>query len=118
MYATAWTEPPGLAAYRINTPFEPVKLINSVTTRARSGYCCNSSVAVYSAGGPTGEVYSIDQSTGGFKKGENEVLQALSFVDQQGQRNDGSVMDFGGLRHGAHSADLSPDGKLLFIADM
>ena len=26
--------------------------------------------------------------------------------------------DFGGLRHGAHSADLSPDGRSLYIADI
>lgn len=27
-------------------------------------------------------------------------------------------MDFGGLRHGAHSADLSPDGSTLYVADI
>lgn len=99
VYATAWTEPPGLAAYRITNPSLPLSLINTVTTRARSGYCCNSAVAVYSAGGPTGEVFAIDSATGGFKDGSRAVVQELNFVDQDGrQRNDGSVMDFGGLR--------------------
>jgi carboxy-cis,cis-muconate cyclase len=28
------------------------------------------------------------------------------------------VMDFGGLRHGAHSVDLSPDRKALYVADI
>ncbi|ORY66930.1 Muconate cycloisomerase 1 [Leucosporidium creatinivorum] len=120
VYATAWTEPPGLAAYAISRPTSSsapsLSLINSVTTAARSGYCCNSPVAVYSAGGPTGEVFAIDPKTGGFK--EAKELQKLDFVDQKGQQDDGGVMDFGGLRHGAHSADLSPDGKLLYIADI
>lgn len=121
VYATAWTEPPGLAAYTISRPTSSsppsLSLINSVTTAARSGYCCNSSIAVYSAGGPTGEVFAIDPKTGGFEQGASE-LQKLDFVDKKGQQDDGGVMDFGGLRHGAHSADLSPDGKLLYIADM
>ena len=120
LYATAWTEPPGLAAYSVSRPTSTLppslSLINSVTTAARSGYVCCSAKAVYSAGGPTGEVFAIDPSTGGFKK---DLLQKLDFVEQEkGQRDDGGVMDFGGLRHGAHSADLSPDGKLLYIADM
>lgn len=61
-------------------------------------------------------MFAIDPKTGGFKEGKE--LQKLDFVDQKGQQDNGGVMDFGGLRHGAHSADLSPDGKLLYIADM
>lgn len=118
VYATAWTEPPGLASYAISGSPPRLTLLNSVRTAARSGYCCNSAVAVYSAGGPTGEVFAIDPSSGAFKEGEGAELQKLGFVDDKGQTDDGGVMDFGGLRHGAHSADLSPDGKLLYIADM
>jgi carboxy-cis,cis-muconate cyclase len=119
VYATAWTAPPGLAAYRIERDpagIPSLALLNSVTTAARSGYCCNSPLAVYSAGGPTGEVFSIDPDTGAFTEGRE--LQKLHFVDDNGQQDNGGTMDFGGLRHGAHSADLSPDGKLLYIADM
>ncbi|KAM0788805.1 hypothetical protein ACM66B_002892 [Microbotryomycetes sp. NB124-2] len=119
LYATAWTEPPGLAAYKVVRPTcsserPKLELINSVQTAARSGYCCSSSVAVYSAGGPTGEVFKIDTQTGAFA----QEIQKLNFVDSKGQKDDGGVMDFGGLRHGSHSADLSPDGKLLYIADI
>ncbi|KAL8279789.1 hypothetical protein RQP46_007884 [Phenoliferia psychrophenolica] len=71
-------------------------------------------VAVYSAGGPTGEVFQLDEVTGGFKA----EIQKLDFVDRGVQVDSGGVMDFGGLRHGAHSADLSPDGKLLYVADI
>ncbi|SCV70993.1 BQ2448_3755 [Microbotryum intermedium] len=122
LYATAWTTPPGLASYRIvrdeiNVPV--LEHINSVETKARSGYCCNSYTVVYSAGGPTGEVFRIDPETGGFNLSDGRgPLQALNFVDAKGQQDDGGVMDFGGLRHGAHSADLSPDGKRLYIADI
>ncbi|SGY79994.1 BQ5605_C008g05276 [Microbotryum silenes-dioicae] len=121
LYATAWTTPPGLASYRVvrNETHVPVlEHINSVETKARSGYCCNSSIAVYSAGGPTGEVFKIDPETGGFDSSTKRPLQALNFVDAKGQQDDGGVMDFGGLRHGAHSADLSLDGKRLYIADI
>ena len=54
-------------------------------TQARSGYCCNSAVAVYSAGGPTGEVYAIDLATGGFK----HEVQKLDFVDRGVQVDSG-----------------------------
>lgn len=50
--------------------------------------------------------------------GIEENVQTVSYVGNKGQKDDGSTMDFGGLRHGAHSADLSPDGKVLYVADM
>ncbi|KAI5475781.1 carboxy-cis,cis-muconate cyclase [Pseudohyphozyma bogoriensis] len=122
LYATCWTTPPTLAAYSLSpatTREGPlIKLLNTVPTAARSGYVCNSKIAAYSAGGPTGEVVAIDQNTGAFVEGEEGTLQRLDFVDQRGQKDDGGVMDFGGLRNGAHSADLSPDGKTLYIADI
>jgi carboxy-cis,cis-muconate cyclase len=34
------------------------------------------------------------------------------------QKDDGTALDFGGLRHGAHSADLAPDGGALYVADI
>jgi carboxy-cis,cis-muconate cyclase len=125
LYATSWTEPPGLAAYAINA-LNDIKLINSVRTASRSGYVCASDRAVYSVGGASGEVFAIDRATGGFsvsataaeKPGGYSPLQKASFVQDQPQQDDGSVMDFGGLRHGAHSADLSPDGKALYVADI
>lgn len=122
LYATSWTEPPGLASYRIerataSSSVPTVSPINSVTTAARSGYVCVSPIAAYSAGGPTGEVFRLDDRTGGFAQDEHE-LQKLSFVGGDTQRNDGGVLDFGGLRHGAHSFDLSPDGKLAYVADI
>ncbi|RMZ79293.1 hypothetical protein DV737_g3527, partial [Chaetothyriales sp. CBS 132003] len=98
LYATAWTEPPSVVAYAVESPTS-IKLLGQGRTKMRSGYVTASDRAVYSAGGATGE--------------------AISFVDATGrQEDDGSVLDFGGLRHGAHSADLSPDGSVLYVADI
>lgn len=122
LYATCWTEPPTCAAYAIDSPTS-IRTLNTVPTASRSGYVCCSETHVYSAGGAIGEAFEIDPNTGGYassspSSGKVQPIQSLDFVADQSQRNDGSTMDFGGLRHGAHSADLSPDGRLLFIADI
>ena len=141
LYATAWTEPPSVVAYAVDSPTN-IRLLGSAATGSRSGYVTASEVAVYSAGGATGEVFSLDPETGDFISpsqshdtangiangtacsSANDTsksippLQPLSFLDAQAQRDDGSVMDFGGLRHGAHSADLSPSGRALYVADI
>jgi carboxy-cis,cis-muconate cyclase len=69
---------------------------------------------LYSAGGATGEIYGLDPETGSIGK----EIQKLDFREGEQQIDGGGVMDFGGLRHGAHSADLSPDGKILYVADL
>ncbi|KAJ9605880.1 hypothetical protein H2200_009729 [Cladophialophora chaetospira] len=132
LYATAWTEPPTVVAYAVHSPTD-IELLGSAPTRSRSGYVTASDIALYSAGGATGEVFSLDPETGNIISPNSSSgrapaadhissgvppLQLLSFLDEDAQRDDGSVMDFGGLRHGAHSTDLSPDGKALYIADI
>lgn len=134
LYATAWTEPPSVVAYAVDSPTS-IRLLNTAPTRSRSGYVAASDVALYSAGGATGEVYGLDPDTGAIAPPTSATngtiingsstpqpinpLQELSFVDTSAsQRDDGTVMDFGGLRHGAHSADLSPDGQAMYIADI
>ncbi|KIX92689.1 uncharacterized protein Z520_11541 [Fonsecaea multimorphosa CBS 102226] len=134
LYATAWTTPPAVAAYTVKSPTD-IQLLNSAPTESRSGYVTANDVALYSVGGATGEVFSLDPKSGkiiaplepghteanGVGRGnspEIKPLQHLSFVLNVAQRDDGSVMDFGGLRHGAHSADLSPDGRALYVADI
>ncbi|KAJ1029079.1 hypothetical protein NDA18_002707 [Ustilago nuda] len=75
LYATCWTQPPSVAAYRIQRDgpnkarFE---LLNSAETAARSGYVYvgfppkAAHPVLYSCGGPTGEVFGIDSDTGAF----------------------------------------------------
>lgn len=114
LYATSWTEPPAICAYSVPvTQSDPLNLLNSLVTKSRSGYVACSATTVYSAGGASGECYTINPD--GFLKSE---LQQLKFVDSAGQKDNGSVMDFGGLRHGAHSIDLSHDGTEAYVADI
>lgn len=132
LYATAWTEPPSVVAYAVNSSTD-IQLLGSAPIRSRSGYVTSNDVALYSAGGATGEVFALDPDTGSFVSAPSSAsngtanstsrdsitpLQNLSFLDSNAQRDDGSVMDFGGLRHGAHSTDLSPSGSALYVADI
>lgn len=119
LYATAWTEPPSIAAYSIDSSTGDVRFINAKPVSSRSGYVCASDTHVYSVGGPTGEAFALqpDGSIG-------ELVQELHFVDDHESVSDPSQPaqvphgDFGGLRHGAHSVDLSPDGRSLYVADI
>lgn len=119
LYCTAWTKPtPSIASYKISHSGRTIDFLNAKPVAALSGYVCCSDTHIYSVGGPSGEVFRIasDGSIG-------DLVQELNFVDQQGTNQSekrGPVPhgDFGGLRHGAHSADLSPDGRCLYVADI
>jgi carboxy-cis,cis-muconate cyclase len=139
LYGTAWTEPCSVAAYSIERQSDAirdplnVKLLNTAPTRARSGYVAvgkNGNNVVYSVGGPTGEVLQTNKKDGSFTT-ESHTLQHLDFVsghvsgsqeEQYKSAKDlekgGKVLDFGGLRHGSHSIDLSPDGSIAYVADI
>jgi carboxy-cis,cis-muconate cyclase len=134
LYATAWTEPPSVVAYSISDPSgKSIKQISLAPTATRSGYVTATRNSLFSAGGPSGEVFSLDPDSGeiisppaninGHVNGTESKpsiapLQKLNFLDgQQGDSANG-VLDFGGLRHGAHSADLSPDNKAIYVADI
>ena len=134
LYATAWTDPPSVAAYKINdSAGKSIQQISLAHTATRSGYVTATSTALYSAGGPSGEVFSLDPKTGevipptsstseqsnGTANPGPQPLQTLSFIDASNQQNAANgVLDFGGLRHGAHSTDLSPSQRALYIADI
>ncbi|TKA29815.1 hypothetical protein B0A50_03179 [Salinomyces thailandicus] len=119
LYCTAWTSPrPSVAAYKVLNSGREIQFLNAKPVNALSGYVCVSDTHLYSAGGPTGEVFRLarDGSIG-------DLVQELDFVDPEGvnvsqQRGEIAHGDFGGLRHGAHSVDLSPDGRALYIADI
>jgi carboxy-cis,cis-muconate cyclase len=135
LYATAWTEPPSVAAYSILDPSgKSIKQISLAHTATRSGYVTATSNALFSAGGPSGEVFALDPSTGaiinpptatnghtstnGVNTEHIPPVQTLSFLDGAAQNAANGVLDFGGLRHGAHSADLSPSHRALYVADI
>ncbi|KAK6433105.1 hypothetical protein LTR95_010722 [Oleoguttula sp. CCFEE 5521] len=113
LYATAWTEPPSLAAYAIDDDHN-VRYLNSKDVRSRSGYVCASTTHLYSSGGSTGEVFALDQDGS-----ISDLVQELSFASDDEARPSSNLHgDFGGLRSGAHSVDLSPDGRSLYVADI
>lgn len=141
LYATCWTTPPSVAAYRIvedASRGHSFELINTAETSARSGYVAVSHPplppVLYTVGGPTGEVMALDSETGGFDlsesvKAPSARLQELDFVkgrvSDMGKKleaekvyDGGNVMDFGGLRHGSHAVDLSPDGRICYVPDI
>lgn len=116
LYTTCWTDPPSVASYRIRDDAS-VELLNQKHVRALSGYVAVTGRYLYSAGGPTGEVFSLapDGSIG-------PLAQEVSFRRPEelddGKRNGVAHGSFGGLRHGSHSVDLSPDGRSLYVADI
>ncbi|SPC62481.1 related to muconate cycloisomerase [Ustilago sp. UG-2017b] len=143
LYATCWTQPPSVAAYRIQRDgpnkarFE---LLNSAETAARSGYVYVGFPAkaahpvLYSCGGPTGE--EIDFVTGECSVPGKTLAQTLELKRREAQKSTGddsstdsattkldasggkNAMDFGGLRHGSHGIDLSPEGGVCYIPDI
>lgn len=116
LYATAWLQQPSVISYRVQ-PDHTVALLNQQPVKSRSGYVAASATHLYSAGGSSGEVFALnaDGSVG-------DTVQELCFNDAAtagGQNNSADAHGgFGGLRHGAHSIDLSPDGKSVFVADI
>ncbi|KAK3058617.1 hypothetical protein LTR09_000182 [Extremus antarcticus] len=119
LYATAWTEPkPSVASYRIKSSGREIQFVNAKHVSALPGYVCANSTHLFSVGGPTGEVFRLeaDGSIG-------PQVQELDFVTDQGEnvsekRGEVAHGSFGGLRHGSHSVDFSPDGEVLYVADI
>lgn len=116
LYTTVWTDPPAVAAYRVNDNGS-VTFLNSKTIKAMSGYVVASDSHLCSVGGPSGEVFTI-QSDGRL----GPLVQELNFRSAEtlhdGKNGDVAHGDFGGLRHGAHSVDFSADGRSLYVADI
>lgn len=117
LYTTVWSEKPQVAAYHFDDAGAP-QLINTAKVKAMTGYVACSPTYLFSVGGPTGEVFKL-RDDGGIGK----LVQELSFVDSENEKklaeqDKDSHGAFGGLRYGAHSVDLSPDGQSLYIADI
>ncbi|KAF2155851.1 Muconate cycloisomerase 1 [Myriangium duriaei CBS 260.36] len=115
LYATVWSSPPSIAAYQILTG-GTVKLINTKPVRSLSGYTTCTTEHVFTVGGPTGEAFAV-RADGGL----GDLVQELSFRKPE-ELSDGARDvahgNFGGLRHGAHSVDIAPDGRSLYVADI
>lgn len=116
LYTTCWTDPPSVASYRIRDDAS-VELLNQRPVRALSGYVAVTDSYLYSAGGPTGEVFAL-QADGSIGALAQEVSFRRPEELDDGKRNGVAHGSFGGLRHGSHSVDLSPDGRSLYVADI
>lgn len=116
LYATVWSNPASVAAFRI-LPDHSLQHVNTEPVRKTSGYVTASQSHLYSAGGPSGEVFRLN-ADGGI----GPLVQELCFVDSASSdvedKSADQHGDFGGLRHGAHSIDLSPDSRALYVADI
>lgn len=122
LYASAWTKPdPSVAAYQVKAGGREVSFLNAKHVKSLSGYVCANDRHLISVGGPSGEVFYLEKN--GYI---GELVQELDFVtgygenvSEQRDKDQGiSLGSFGGLRHGAHSVDFSPDGRSLYIPDI
>lgn len=134
LYTTNWGEIPSVSSYAIvpskgdapngtangvpngtASAYPVTELKETVASKYLSGYVCSNDKAVYSACGPQVDVFLLDKS-GQLK--QEAAVQSFSLVSEDAMHKGNTQMDFGGLRHGGHSADLSPDGTKLYVADI
>ncbi|GAB7343887.1 hypothetical protein MBLNU457_1844t1 [Dothideomycetes sp. NU457] len=117
LYTTCWTSPPQVAAYDLSS--DKPKLINTAPVATLSGYVTVTPDNRYllSVGGPGGEVFALGRD-GSIGKCVQTLQLRRTGDEDLGQRIGVAHGDFGGLRHGAHSVDISPDGKTAYIADI
>lgn len=121
LYATCWgTGAARVTCYDIVPPSSAsdchkAKQATSAPSKFMSGYVVANDKAMYSACGPQVDVFELDKAG---KLKEECAVQSFALVSENGRHKGDSVLDFGGLRHGGHSADLSPDGSKLYVADI
>ncbi|KAL1409425.1 hypothetical protein Q8F55_003408 [Vanrija albida] len=114
LYCTIWGEPPRVASYVIGKDGVPSSP-SVAPLPYLSGYVRANGKAMYSAAGPQVDVFLLDAA--GQVRTEKAV-QSFSLVSEAERHKGAAQLDFGGLRHGGHSADLSPDGTKLYVADI
>jgi carboxy-cis,cis-muconate cyclase len=134
LYATTWAPTTELCAWKLQwngDKLDGLQWLGNVPITATSSYVhiqpppydsvttpsygvgSGASKYLYSAGGPTGEVHSIDTSTGSFVDRRQEI------VFLRGGRKDLAAADKTrkALRYGAHNVDISVK-KIAYIADV
>ncbi|KXN81587.1 Muconate cycloisomerase 1 [Leucoagaricus sp. SymC.cos] len=116
IFTTTWAEPPSLQSWALRrSTTEPwrMSLLDQVPITATSSYIDIPApfTHTYSVGGPTGEVHSIDETTGGFGKKTQEILFVpeadLPFADKTRVA----------LRYGSHGVESTstPSYSLTFV---
>lgn len=122
LYTTCWTSPPTVASYAIHPKNKSVTLLNTAPVASLSGYVAvtPSGRHLISVGGPTGEIFRIEDGQGPGAIGP--LVQTLNFREgggaDDGKRDGVAHGGFGGLRWGSHSVDIAPDGRAVYVADI
>ncbi len=127
-----------------SSPLRQCKLLGTARTRARSGYVKayrrGGASYLVSISGPSGEIWRLDSATGAFADTAPSAesythVQDIDFLTGEPHMRsvDGStetvptglssnkasaVADFGGLRHGAHGVEFSPEGDIAYVPDI
>lgn len=120
LYTTCWANPPSVASYRLEPSTKIPTLLNTQPVDSLSGYVVvtPSGKHLISVGGPSGEVFRLDPKDGRI----GALVQTLPFRTaaerDDGKRDGVAHGSFGGLRWGAHSVDISPDGRSVYVADI
>lgn len=120
LYTTCWADPPSVASYRLDPSTNIPTLLNTQPVDSLSGYVVvtPSGKHLISVGGPSGEVFRIDPKDGRI----GALVQTLPFrtaaEHDDGKRDGVAHGSFGGLRWGAHSVDIAPDGRSVYVADI
>lgn len=120
LYTTVWATPPTVASYVLHPTTAVPSLLNTAPVASLSGYVAVTPSGRYliSVGGPSGDVFALDSTDGSI----GAHVQTLAFRTpaelDDGKRDGVAHGAFGGLRWGAHSVDISPDGKSVYVADI
>lgn len=124
LYATCWADPPSVASYRLDPATKIPHLLNTKPVAALSGYVAvtPSGRHLLSVGGPSGEVFRLDDDPAGDGR-IGALVQSVPFrtaAERDDGRRDGVAHgSFGGLRWGAHSVDVGgPGGRCAYVADI
>lgn len=119
LYATTWADPPSVCAYAVDPTTHTPTPLNTAPVASLSGYVTPtpSGRHLISVGGPSGEVFRLEAD------GRIGALaQVLSFRRpaelRDGARDGVAHGSFGGLRWGAHSVDVAPGGRAVYVADI
>lgn len=119
LYTTCWSQPPAVASYSIDPHTKAPTLLNTKPVASLSGYVVvtPSGKHLISAGGPSGEVFRLE-ADGRI----GALVQTLPFRKasevHDGAREGVAHGSFGGLRWGAHSVDIGPAGRTVYVADI
>ncbi|KDN52414.1 3-carboxy-cis,cis-mucoante lactonizing enzyme [Tilletiaria anomala UBC 951] len=110
LYATTWASPPSLSAWRVTGLDDQAGSVTSPSYNVPPG----PSRFLYSAGGPTGEVHSLDPSSGALLSKEQELNflpDPSPFALAQADKTRRA------LRYGAHNLDVARNG-VAYVADL